>query len=205
MRSHSSVTGIVLAGGLSRRLGRDKAVELVAGQMLIQRVLSRISQVTEEIVVVVNDTSRASTLPIGNDAHLAIDMYPDSGSLGAIFTGLMASHSDWGIVVACDMPFLNIPLLQKILSLRDNHDAVVPLLNGRPEPIHSAYSKTCLPHIENKLQENNLKIATFFNDIDVEYLQQEEVEMLDKNHYSFFNVNTEQDLETARQIAIKGM
>lgn len=205
MQSHSSVTGIVLAGGLSRRLGRDKAVELVAGQMLIQRVLSRISQVTEEIVVVVNDTSRASTLPIGTDAHLAIDMYPDSGSLGAIFTGLMASHSDWGIVVACDMPFLNIPLLQKILSLRDNHDAVVPLLNGRPEPIHSAYSKTCLPHIENKLQENNLKIATFFNDINVEYLQQEEVEMLDENHYSFFNVNTEQDLETARQIAIRGM
>ena len=205
MQSHSSVTGIVLAGGLSRRLGRDKAVELVAGQMLIQRVLSRISQVTEEIVVVVNDTSRASTLPIGTDAHLAIDMYPDSGSLGAIFTGLMASHSDWGIVVACDMPFLNIPLLQRILSLRDNHDAVVPLLNGRPEPIHSAYSKTCLPHIENKLQENNLKIATFFNDINVEYLQQEEVEMLDENHYSFFNVNTEQDLETARQIAIRGM
>ena len=120
MRSHSSVTGIVLAGGLSRRLGRDKAVELVAGQMLIQRVLSRISQVTDEIVVVVNDTSRASSLPIGTDAHLVIDMYPDSGSLGAIFTGLMASHSDWGIVVACDMPFLNIPLLQRILSLRDN-------------------------------------------------------------------------------------
>ena len=205
MRSHSSVTGIVLAGGLSRRLGRGKAVELVAGQMLIQRVLSRISQVTDEIVVVVNDTSRASSLPIGTDAHLVIDMYPNSGSLGAIFTGLMATHSDWGIVVACDMPFLNIPLLQKILSLRDNHDAVVPLLNGRPEPIHSAYSKTCLPHIENKLQENNLKIATFFNDIDIEYLQQEEVEKLDENHYSFFNVNTEQDLETARQIASKGM
>lgn len=195
-----SVSAIVLAGGLSRRLGRDKAIEPLAGEPLICRVLSRVTQVTAETVVVVNDAARASELPLDEDVVAVVDRYPGAGSLGGIFTGLEAARADWALVVACDMPFLNVPLLRRILSLREGCDAVVPVVEGRPEPTHAAYSRTCLPHIERRLQANDLKISRFFENVDVGFLPQQAVEEYDPGHLSFFNVNTEQDLERARQI-----
>lgn len=200
-RTGPPVSAVVLAGGMSRRLGRDKAVEPLAGEPLIRRVLSRVAQVTDETVVVVNHAARASELPLGGDVATAVDRYPDSGSLGGIFTGLEAARSEWALVVACDMPFLNIPLLRRILSLREGRDAVVPVVDGRPEPTHAVYSRKCLPHIERRLQANDLKISRFFEDVDVGFLPQQAVEEYDPGHLSFFNVNTEQDLERARQIA----
>ena len=202
-QARPSVSAVVLAGGLSRRLGRDKAVEPLGGEPLIVRVLSRVAQVSDETVVVVNDTARASELPLSGDVATAVDRYPDSGSLGGIFTGLEAARADWVLVVACDMPFLNVPLLRRILSLRATRDAVVPVIDGRPEPTHAAYSKRCLPHIEKRLQANDLKISRFFDDVEVEYLPQSDVDEYDARHLSFFNVNTEQDLERARQIVLE--
>ena len=194
------VSAVVLAGGLSRRLGRDKAVEPLGGEPLIGRVLSRVAQVSDETVVVINDAARASELPLDEDVVTAVDRYPDAGSLGGIFTGLEAAQAEWALVVACDMPFLNVPLLRRILSLRAGRDAVVPVIEGRPEPTHAAYSKRCLPHIERRLRANDLKISRFFDDVKVEYVQQIDVDEYDADHLSFFNVNTEQDLERARQI-----
>lgn len=201
VRSHPEVSAVVLAGGLSRRLGRDKAVEPLGGEPLIGRVLARGAQVTDETVVVVNDASRAAALPLGEDVVAAVDRYPGAGSLGGIFTGLEAARADWALVVACDMPFLNVRLLQRILSLRRGRDAVVPVIEGRPEPTHAAYSKRCLPHIEDRLRANDLKISRFFEHVEVEYVPQHVVEELDPEHLSFFNVNTEQDMERARRIA----
>ena len=195
-----AVSAVVLAGGLSRRLGRDKAIEPLGGEPLIRRVLARVAQVTDETVVVLNDAARAAELPLSEDVVAAVDRYPGAGSLGGIFTGLEAARADWALVVACDMPFLNVPLLRLILSLRAGRDAVVPVIEGRPEPTHAVYSKVCLPHIGRRLQANDLKISRFFEDVDVEYLPQRAVEELDADHLSFFNVNTEQDLERARRI-----
>ena len=200
-RAGPAVSAVVLAGGLSRRLGRDKAVEPLGGEPLIRRVLSRVAQVTDQTVVVVNDAARASQLSLDRDVVVAVDRYPGAGSLGGIFTGLEAARSDWALVVACDMPFLNVPLLRRILSLRAGRDAVVPVIEGRPEPTHAAYSRTCLPHIERRLQANDLKISRFFEEVTVEYLPQSTVDEYDPEHLSFFNVNTQQDLERARQIA----
>lgn len=173
----------------------------LAGEPLIRRVLSSVAQVTDQTVVVVNDAARASELPLSKDVVAAVDRYPGAGSLGGIFTGLEAARADWALVVACDMPFLNVPLLRRILSLRAGRDAVVPVIEGRPEPTHAVYSRRCLPHIERRLQANDLKISRFFEDVDVEYLPHSTVDEYDPDHLSFFNINTEQDLERARQIA----
>jgi molybdopterin-guanine dinucleotide biosynthesis protein A len=202
-QARPAVSAVVLAGGLSRRLGRDKAVEPLGDAPLIRRVLSRVAEVTDETVVVINDAARASELPLDGDVVTAVDRYPSAGSLGGIFTGLEAARADWALVVACDMPFLNVPLLRRILSLRAGRDAVVPVIEGRPEPTHAAYSKRCLPHIERRLQANDLKISRFFEDVEVEYLPQSSVDELDAEHLSFFNVNTEQDLERARRLAVR--
>lgn len=198
------VTGIILAGGLSRRLGRDKAVEPIEGQPLVGRVMDALSGIADELVVVVNTPQRGRELPLRDSAVVAVDIYPNAGSLGGIFTGLSSASNQWGIVVACDMPFLNLDLLSYLLSFRESHDAVVPVLDGRPEPTHAAYSKVCLSAIEARLEANDLKIARFFDDVRVKYVSQRRVEEIDPRRRSFFNVNTEEDLARARLLAREG-
>lgn len=198
------VTGIILAGGLSRRLGRDKAVEPIDGQPLVGRVMDALAQIADELVVVVNTPQRGRELPLPDSAVVAVDIYPNAGSLGGIFTGLSSASNRWGIVVACDMPFLNLDLLSYLLSFRESHDAVVPVLDDRPEPTHAAYSKVCLSAIEARLDADDLKIARFFDDVRVKYVSQRRVEEIDPERRSFFNVNTEEDLARARLLAGEG-
>ena len=199
-----SVSAIILAGGLSRRLGRDKAIEPIAGEPIIARVIKRLASLTDETVVVVNNAARAKELPLPDDTKIAVDIYPDSGSLGGIFSGLAAADSDWGFVVACDMPFLDPRLIAHMLTLRCGYDAVVPMLDGYPEPTHAAYSKACLPYIEDRLKARRLKIAGFFDDVRVRYVSQQEVEDYDADRLSFFNVNTPEDLARALALADAG-
>ena len=199
------VTGIILAGGLSRRLGRDKAVEPINGQPLIGRVMDALSRITDELVVVVNTPQRGQELPLPDSAVAAVDIHPNAGSLGGIFTGLSAASNQWGIVAACDMPFLNLNLLSHLLSFRESHDAVVPVLDHRPEPTHAAYSKVCLSAIEARLEAGDMKIARFFDDVRVKYVSQRQVEEIDPGRLSFFNVNTEEDLTRACLLAAEGV
>ena len=197
-------SGVVLAGGLSRRLGRDKAVEPVGGEPLISRVISRLSQVSDQTVVVVNDIERVSALPLPDSTKSVVDIYTGKGSLGGIFTGLSHSDGDWSFVVSCDMPFLNTALMSHMLSLRDEYDVVAPVIDGRPEPTHALYSKVCLPHIQRRLEADELKIIGFFEDVRVRYISETELDRLDPERLSFFNVNTQEDLDRANALAAEG-
>ncbi len=190
---------------MSRRLGRNKALEPVGGEPLIRRVIGRLGQVTDQVVVVVNNAERAKALSLPESVKVAVDVYPDTGSLGGIFSGLSACDGQWGLVAACDMPFLHLGLLRHMLSLREGFDAVVPVLEGRPEPTHALYSRRCLPHIEAKLRANDLKIARFFEDVRVKFLPEEVIDTFDPEHLSFFNVNTQEDLDRALALAARGL
>ena len=200
----AQTTGIILAGGLSRRLGRDKAVEAVGGEPLIRRVASRLAQVSSQTVVVVNEPGRAKALPVPDSATVAVDIYPNKGSLGGIFTGLSAAVTDWAFVVSCDMPFLNTALLSHMSSLREGFDVVAPLIDGRPEPTHALYHGVCLPHIRRRLEAGELKISGFFDEVRVRYVAEEELDSIDPERHSFFNVNTQEDLDRAHQLAARG-
>ena len=205
--SGAGVTGVILAGGQSRRLGRDKAVEPFQGQPLIRRVMDRVEQVAQELVVVVADQARGQALPIAieSDAthRVALDRYPGAGSLGGIFSGLWAARRPWALVVSCDMPFLNPVLLRHMLTLRQDADAVVPVVEGRPEPTHALYSKACLPHMESRLQASELKISGFFDQVRVRYLEEGDIVKFDPELLSFFNVNTPEELQRALTLAAR--
>ena len=191
------VSGVALAGGRSKRLGRNKAVEKIGDQSLIERVVDKLSQVTSETVVVVAEESKAADLNLPPWVRTAADLYPGTGSLGGIFTGLSAAKGKYGVVVACDMPFLNVDLIRFMLDVASDYDAVVPRLQGRPEPLHAVYSKSCVGPIERCLQADQLKIAIFFEQINVAYLEEDDIEAFDPSHLSFFNVNTQEDLDKA--------
>ena len=200
----SNVSGVALAGGMSRRLGRNKAVEEIGGERLIERVINRLSEVTSETVVVVAEESRAQALELPDGVRTAADIYPGHGSLGGIFTGLSAARGDYGIVVACDMPFLNTGLLQFMVDLAPDFDVVVPRVDGRPEPLHAIYSKSCLEPIESRLKRQDLKIALFFEEVRVAYVDEDDIDLFDPERLSFFNVNTQEDLDKALALEAQG-
>ena len=102
------------------------------------------------------------------------------------------------------MPFLNPTLLRYMLSLRGTADAVVPLVEGSPEPTHSLYSKTCLPYIEERLIANDLKISRFLDQVRVNYVTEQEITNIDPHHLSFFNINTTEDLDMAQAMVAQG-
>ncbi len=198
------VSGIVLAGGKSRRLGRDKAVELLGGKPMIRRVLERVAGLTSENIVVVADEARGTTLPLLEDTRVAVDVHSGMGSLGGIFSGLAAAGNEWAIVAACDMPFLNADLLGYLLSLREGVDVVAPVVAGRPEPTHALYSRECLPFIEERLRAEDLKITGFYGGVRVRYVEERDILRFDPELLSFFNVNSPQDLERALALAAAG-
>lgn len=201
MGTDIEVSGVVLAGGLSRRLGRDKAVEPIDGVPMIGRIISRLSEVSQQTVVVVNNAGRVAALPLPASAKTAVDIYTDKGSLGGIFTGLSAADGEWAFAVSCDMPFLNTKLLAHMLSLREGFDIVVPVIDGRPEPTHALYNKACLPYMRRRLEADELKITGFFEEVRVFYLAEAELDRLDPDRLSFFNVNTQEDLYRAHELA----
>ena len=204
MGVQTGVSGIVMAGGMSRRLGRNKVVEPLGGEPLIQRVIGRLSQVVDQIVVVVNDAERASELSLPPSVRVATDVYPGKSTLGGMHTGLSTIDTEWGIIVACDMPFLNVKLINHMLSVREGFDVVVPVLRGYLEPPHAAYSKQCLPHIERKLRADDLKIIRFFDGVRVNPVPEEEIRRLDPGFLSFFNINTQKDLDEAAALVDQG-
>ena len=199
------MSAVILAGGMSRRLGRNKALEPFQGEPLIHRVIRRMSQVASNIIVVANDEERVTELDLPDSVTPVIDEYPGKGSLGGIYTGLSAAPTEWAVFCACDMPFPSPMLYRALLSERDVNDAVVPVVEGRPEPIHAAYSRVSLEPIREKLAADRLKISGFFDDVKVHYFTEDRVREIDPDLLSFFNINTQQDLEKANQIALKSL
>ena len=201
MEYNSDISCIVLAGGKSSRLGRDKVVEIIGSKSLLQRVVSCLSFFNCDIILV---TAKGQSLPQFTDypkLKVVADIYPGKGSLGGIYTGLTVSESFHNLVVAGDMPFLNRALLTYMIQLSADFDIVIPRMGNIVEPLHAIYSKGCLAPIEYLFEQDNLKILDFFPSVKVRYVEIEEIDKFDPKHLSFFNINTEKDLEMARELA----
>ena len=194
------ISCIVLAGGKGLRLGRDKALETVGDKSLLQRVVSNLSLFNRDIIIVTAGGQSLSRLVNYPKSRIVPDAYPGKGALGGICTGLTASDSFYNLVVACDMPFLNHDLLHYLIQLSPSFDVVVPRLGNMVEPLHAVYSKNCLASAESLLKQGNLSITKLFTLVRVRYVEAEEVDRFDPKHLSFFNINTEADLNRAREL-----
>ena len=193
------MTSIILAGGKSLRLGRDKAVVEIRGKSLVERVIDRLSPLGTEIIVVTSSTDQLPDLGV----KMVVDSYPGKGALVGIYSGLKEAASFHSLVVACDMPLLNINLLRYMVELSPAFDVVIPRVKGYLEPLHAVYSKNCLPPIEGMLHEGRLKIADLLPTVRVRYVEDAEVERFDPLRLSFFNINSEADLERARTLLVE--
>jgi len=195
------ISCIVLAGGKSLRLGRDKVLETVGNRNLLQRVVNNISSFDSDIIIVTAIKQSVPQFISYPRLRIVTDIYPGKGPLGGIYTGLAASDSLYNLVVACDMPFLNQALLRYMIQLSTNFDLVVPRLGNTVEPLHAIYSKDCLTPIEYLLKQGELEIIQLLTLVKVRYVEADEINRFDPDHLSFFNINTEADLEMARKQA----
>jgi molybdopterin-guanine dinucleotide biosynthesis protein A len=184
-------SAVILAGGDSTRLGRDKALLLLDGQILLARVVEALSSLSDDLIVVSSDLTRYASLAL--PARFVADERPGYGALMGLYTGLKAARYPHALAVACDMPFLNLPLLRFMLSLTNKHDVVVPRFDGYLEPLHALYGKACLPAMERVLAQGRRQIVAFFDDVRVRYVEKHEIDRFDLAHLSFVNVNTPED------------
>ena len=194
------ISCIVLAGGKGLRLRQDKALETIGNRSLLEWVISYLNFFNSDILVV---TALKQSYPqLGGYPKLKVvtDIYLNKGPLGGIYTGLKASNSFYNLVVACDMPFLNQALLHYMLQISADFDLVVPRLGDMVEPLHAVYSKGCLTPIESLLKQGNLGVRQLFTLVRLRYVEAEEINRFDPERLSFFNINSEADLEKAREI-----
>ena len=198
-----NTTSIVLAGGRGSRLGKEKHTEPVAGRSLIERVIERLSPLSTEILIVISQRQSRSSFTSYAQVRMVVDLHAGGGPLGGIYTGLVQSSSFSNLAVACDMPFLNGGLLRYMIDLAPGFDIVMPRIGDYREPLHAVYTRDCLPAMESLIEEGNLKVSDLVDLVRVRYVGKEEIESFDPEHLSFFNVNTTEDLERARELALR--
>jgi len=194
----TEVTGILLAGGKSRRMGKDKRHLLLEEQTLLERGLGVLHSIFQNVLVVIAQDSP----PLKVDARVVRDLMPDCGSLGGLYTGLMQATTHCVFVVACDMPFLNQAVIAQFTSRRVTADIVMAKLANRLHPVHALYGKRCLPALEQMIQARRLKIQELVlqSSLRVQYITEADLRIIDPAGRSFYNVNTAADLEAARSL-----
>jgi molybdopterin-guanine dinucleotide biosynthesis protein A len=191
---------VVLAGGRSSRLGRDKAFLPLAGRPLVVHTATNLASLSDDLVIVANDLERFE--PLALPARLVPDEVAGQGSLMGIYSGLRAARHASALVVACDMPFLSLPLLRYMLSLAGDHDVVIPRLQGLVEPLHAVYGRSCLPFMGQALDQGRRQITTFFDQVRVRFVEEDEIDRFDPLHRTFLNVNTLEDWEQAQRLVL---
>ncbi len=200
--THASA--IVLAGGKSTRLGRDKASEVVLGLSLLQRVTDRLDGLVVEVVIVKASGQALPDLRHRTALRVVEDLYPEIGPLGGIFTGLTSIEASHALAVACDMPLLQRPLVSRLFDLADDHDVVVPVTDGYPQTLCAVYGRRCLEPMREQIEGGRYKITGFFDAVDVLYLPPEEWQTFDPDGLSFQNLNREEDLRRAEDLLRSG-
>jgi len=194
------MTSIILAGGKSLRLGRSKFLETIGGKSLVQWVIDRLAIFSTEIIIA---TARGEAIPCSSVVRIktVADTYHGKGPLAGIHSGLVASSSSRGIVVGCDTPFLSPGLLQYMTQTSPTFDVVVPRIKDKVEPLCAVYSKNCVAHIQELLKQNELRIIELFRMVRVRYVEEDEINRFDPEHTSFFNINSQADLDRATRLA----
>jgi molybdopterin-guanine dinucleotide biosynthesis protein A len=199
--SVEKISVAVLAGGESRRMGQDKAFLPVGGRPVIDRVLEQVALLTDDLTLIANAPLRYLHLGL----PMVGDVYPGKGALGGIYTAIHTARYAHCLVVACDMPFLNVDLLRYLVGLAPGFDVVIPRIQESaqesPETMHAVYGKGCLEPIQRCLEVDRLKIIGFFDQVRVRTVEREDVARFDPEFRSFLNMNTPADWTRVQELA----
>jgi molybdenum cofactor guanylyltransferase len=189
IESKLAMTGIILAGGKSSRMGRNKAFLEFEGQTLIERSLRVLRSVFSEIII----SSNSPELYDRYGEKIVEDIYLDQGPLGGLHACLNEAKYDFSFFVACDMPFLNAEVIRFLAGMKGEAAIIVPEVDGGLHPLHAFYHKSCLPVIEKKLEAKSLKLTNIFQECSIRIVQEYEFKNFSQVRQVFKNINTPQE------------
>jgi molybdopterin-guanine dinucleotide biosynthesis protein A len=187
------VDGFILAGGASRRMGTDKCNLILEGQTSLDHVANAMLAVCRTVTVIGRELN-----------HRALKGTPDIhvtwGALGGIHTALTTCETDWGLIVACDMPYVTTQLFDRLISFATDFDAVAPIqADLTPQPLCSLYRKApCLTFAEALIKSGERKPITLLQSVRTRWVMFKELSDLVAADLFFENLNTPEDLSRAK-------
>lgn len=191
---------IILAGGRGRRLGyKEKALIPVNGEPIIKHTIEVLEEVVDEIIVSVRDDGQKQLLKeYIADRIVVVDKYNNVGPLAGILEGLKAAAGNYVFIVACDMPFLNVGVVEILFNHAQGHDGALPVSDdGIFEPLHAVY-RTFPMMVETKKaieKGERFILDPIFNLDDMVLIEMDEIREYDPELKTFLNVNTQEDVE----------
>lgn len=186
-------TAIILAGGESKRMGRDKASLLLGEQTLLQHVAAIMQTIFPRVLVSVRQPRPDIALP------QICDTYVEAGPLAGLYTALTHAQTPWIFAIATDMPFVQPALIDYLAKRRDGFQAVVPMVHGHPQPLAAFYATSCLTPFRAQLEENGKRsLRAALEPLKVSYVDEADLLAADPGLRSFFDLDTPQDVATAK-------
>jgi molybdopterin-guanine dinucleotide biosynthesis protein A len=195
MDSKNKMTGVILSGGKSVRMGQNKAFIKIEGIPIINRIYILFKELFEEVMIVTDQKELFTNF----DSNIFPDLLPNMGALGGLYTGIFYSTYHYSFCVACDMPFIKKSLVQYLIENIRNEDVIVPRTTDGLQPLHAVYSKNCLGPIKRVIDQGKYKIIDFYDLVKVKILDQKDFASLDPLRESFINVNTPKELISLRK------
>ena len=180
-------------------MGQDKRNLTVGGKSLFHHSLEALGNIFSEVIVVV---AEMSSIVENLQARVVTDLVANRGSAGGLYTGIFYSSKPHIFAVACDMPFLDSTLIERMCSFASSYDITMAELSVGLQPMHCVYSKRCLPALENMVNTESLRIQDLVlrKDLTVKILDEEVIKEFDPHCISFMNINTPADLELANKM-----
>lgn len=193
------VTGIILAGGKSSRMGVDKGLMLFEDEPMIAHIISTLKKVTSKIIIISkNKEYEAFGFPV------FADIIANKGPLGGIYTGLSKSPSEVNIFVSCDTPFLTEDLFKWLLEKSADNQITIPSKEGKRNPVIGIYKKGILPELKVLLEKDKLKMMDAVSQLEGNVFElPKQIEDSHSGASIFYNVNTKEDFENAVTIKKK--
>ena len=198
-------SGIILAGGRSRRMGTDKALLPFPDpyapnkrRSFLEQLVNVMGYVCTDVFIVARDQEQAS-LYADADAELVLDSIPGGGPLVGLASGLQAISTDFALLVAVDMPFVTAQLLAFMILRYQEGVMLVPLVNGHPQITLAIYPRSILPIIEDRIEQGSRDLRSLLDVAPVSYIDGEELRLVDPQLRSFTRVNTPEELRQAEQ------
>lgn len=189
-------SAILLAGGESRRMGRDKALLPFGPEALAERLYRLLAASCAEVVVV-RSPERGFPVPA---ARLVPDRHPNRGPLEGIASGLEALNGERALVVACDMPFLTQPVIERIMAFDPDTPALVPRSDRGLEPLLGVYACSLVPHMRRRLEEGERRLQRLLEEVGFRELPATALADLDPQGRTFWNLNHPEAYQAALRV-----
>ena len=188
----SALQAFILAGGASSRMGTDKSRLRIEQQTFVERIAETLLEVTDSVTIV-GRTLDESGLPS------VVDVYPNWGALGGLHAALSSCRREWAAVVACDLPFVTAELFRYLVSLRMDHDAVVPVQDdGRPQPLAAIYrAAPCAARAAELIEAGRRRPLDLLEAVNTEWVAFDQLRNFEQAQRFFVNINTPEDYHDA--------